>query len=194
MKTLTERQQAEVEKYTKAFIHGTNQTKNIYGHFNWGKNVYPYISQQSINSLLDIGCGHGVFVNDMAEKFNIPNVYGLDIASVRTGKHIQNDKIHWIDSQAHDIPLEDNSIEYITSFDCLEHALEEDVDSIVDEFYRVCTKQLILKIAYHQATERSLDGEILHMTVKPEGWWIEKFSRKFTLNQIFDKNYLIFNK
>ena len=38
-----------------------------------------------------------------------------------------------VDAMAHNIPLPDSSVEYITSFDCLEHCLPEDIDTIVDE-------------------------------------------------------------
>lgn len=192
MSKLSDRQQLELEKYIDVFTHGTTATDGVYGHNNWGAGCYEYIKTLNVQSLLDIGCGKGVFVNDMSELFKIPNVYGLDIASIRLGKHIQNDKITWIDSQAHDIPLSDNSVEYITSFDCLEHVLEEDVDTIVNEFYRVCTKGLILRITYRQAYERSKNGEVLHMTVQPQEWWIEKFSRKFKLELIYSNDYLIF--
>jgi ubiquinone/menaquinone biosynthesis C-methylase UbiE len=194
MKELSTNQQHELEKYIDVYTYGTTSTPGIYGHNNWGADCYEYIKTLNIQSLLDVGCGKGVFVNDMSTMFNIPYVYGLDIASVRLGKHIQNENINWIDSQAHDIPMNDNSIEYITSFDCLEHVLQEDVDAIVDEFHRVCTKGLILRITYRQAHERSKDGEVLHMTVQPQDWWIEKFSRKFELNSIYSDHYLIFTK
>lgn len=194
MKQLTDRQQHELDKYTKAFVEGTTGTPGVYGHKNWGEDCYDYIEQSKPGSLLDIGCGQGVFVNDMQTKLGIPKVYGLDIASVRTGKHVINNEINWIDAQAHDIPLPDNSVEWITSFDCLEHVLEEDVPAIVDEFWRVCTKGLILKIAYHQADERTVDtNEIFHMTVKHENWWIEQFERKFLFMGKHNQ-YLVFSK
>lgn len=194
MKQLTERQKLELDKYIDVYTRGTTGTPGIYGHNNWGGGCYEYIHTLNINSLLDIGCGQGVFVNDMQTKFNIPTIYGLDIASVKLNTHIQNDKIQWIDSMAHDIPLPDNSVEYITSFDCLEHVLEEDVDAIVDEFYRVCTKGLILRITYRQAAEKSMNGEDLHMTVQSQQWWINKFSRKFKLNLLYLNTYLVFSK
>ena len=65
---------------------------------------------------------------------------------------------------------------------------------IVDEFYRVAEKGLILRISYRQANERTLNGEVLHMTVKPESWWIDKFSKKFKFDSIFNKDYLLFSK
>lgn len=194
MNQLSINQQKEVEKYIDVYTNGTTSTPGIYGHGNHGKDSYGYIKGLNINSILDVGCGQGNFVNHMQQILEIPNVYGLDIASVRTKNHIQNDKITWIDSQAHIIPLESNSIEYITSFDCLEHVLEEDVDNIVDEFFRVSTKGLILKIAYRQAIERTLNGDILHMTVQPEEWWIHKFEKKFTYNGKYNNTYLLFIK
>jgi ubiquinone/menaquinone biosynthesis C-methylase UbiE len=194
MKKLSEEQESELNKYMEVFIKGTTGTPGVYGHKNWGKGSYDYITNIKPKSILDIGCGKGVFVNDMQQLLQIPKVYGLDIASVRTGKHIQNDKITWLDSQAHDIPLPDASVEYITSFDCLEHVLEEDVATIVNEFHRVCTKGLILRIAYHQAEERTFGGEVLHMTVRPEDWWIGMFKNKFTFAGKHNTNYLIFNK
>lgn len=194
MKELSQAQQRELDKYIDVFNNGTTMTRGIYGHHNWGKGCYDYIEKNKPNSILDVGCGKGVFVNDMQQLLQVPNVYGLDIASIRTGKHIQNDKITWIDSQAHDIPLPDSSIEYITSFDCLEHVLTDDVATIVNEFYRVCTKGLILRIAYHQARERTLKGELLHMTVQSKNWWIDMFSQKFTFTGTYNEDYLLFNK
>ena len=193
MKQLTEKQQLELEKYIEVYTKGTTSTPGVYGHNNWGSGIYSHIQTIKPQSLLDIGCGMGVFINDMHNQFKIPKLYALDIASVRLGKHIANKNVTWLDSQAHDIPLEANSVEYITSFDCLEHVIEDDVDSIVKEFHRVCTKGLLLRIAYHQARERSPKGEILHMTVQPESWWIEKFTQLFKLDQKMD-DYLIFKK
>lgn len=193
MKQLTENQQKELNKYIDVYTKGTTHTPGVYGHNNWGSGVYGYIQSINPNSLLDIGCGQGVFINDMDIFLKIPKLYALDIASVKLGKHINNKNVTWLDSQAHDIPLEENSVEYITSFDCLEHVLEEDVDTIVNEFYRVSTKGLILKIAYHQARERARNGEVLHMTVQSEQWWIEKFENKFQFKENFN-GYLIFTK
>lgn len=194
-KQLTERQQHELDKYKDVFKRGTTRVKGsgVYGDANWGLRIYDYIKDIKPKSILDIGCGMGVFVNDMDKNLQIPKVYGLDIASIKTGNYHANDNITWIDSMAHDIPLEDNTVEYITSFDALEHCLPEDIDQIVDEFYRVVTKGLILKITYQQASERSLDNEFLHMTVQPESWWVEKFMKKF----IYKGNrngYLLFSK
>ncbi len=110
----------------------------------------------------------------------IPKVYGADIASVKTGNVISNDKIEFIDSDALNLGLPDNSVYYVVSFDCLEHCLEDDIDGIMKNFARIAKKGFIFSITYRQAGERSNHGEFLHMTVKPESWWvsiIEKYAK-----------------
>jgi len=190
---LTTNQAHELNKYLLTYDKGTTSTPGVYGHNNWGENAYPHIEKIKPKSILDVGCGRGRFVNDMVNKFNIPLIYGADIASVATGNHIENDKVNWLDCMAHSIPVPDNEVEYVVSFDCLEHCLEEDIDTIVNEFHRVASKGLILNISYKQAEERSAEGEVLHMTVKPESWWIEKFSQKFEYDGKF-QSYLLFTK
>jgi ubiquinone/menaquinone biosynthesis C-methylase UbiE len=168
------KQQNEVLKYTSEY------NSRVYGQHNHGVGLYSeYIPSLNIKSLLDVGCGRGVFVNDMVNKFNIKEVYALDIASVSTLNYIKNDSINFIDGSAHNIPLPDNCVEYVVSFDCLEHCLEEDIPKIVDEFYRVCTKGVVASIATHQTQHKTITNEDFHMTVKPFEWWREHFSRKF---------------
>lgn len=186
----------EIDKYIDCYENGTKPTfhKGCYGSTNWGQNLYPYLKNIKINSILDIGCGHGEFPVYLKDKLNIKNVYGLDIASIKTGNHINHNDINWLDAQAYQIPLLDNTVEYITSFDVLEHCLEQDIDKIVSEFHRVCTKEILLKIAYRQATKRTMGGEKLHMTVHKEMWWINKFKKKFTYDGKIKQHYLKFTK
>lgn len=140
-----------------------------YGDGLWGEGILDYIKTKNIKSLIDIGCGQGRFVNIVAEY--IPKVYGCDIASVATNKVIPNDKITYLDGEAKSIPLPDKAVECLTSFDCLEHCLPEDIDAIIKEFDRVSTKYYIFSISY---VHDSHDGIPLHMTVQPEEWWVDK--------------------
>ncbi|MBT8341608.1 MAG: DUF268 domain-containing protein, partial [Desulfatitalea sp.] len=125
-----------------------------------------------VQSLLDVGCGYGRFCH-AATQF-VPKVMGLDIASVASGNVIGNPAIEFIDGEAKRLPLPDHAVEWITSFDCLEHCLEEDIDTVLSEFDRVATKGFVLSISYDPDY---LADVPLHMTVKPEPWWLEKLSR-----------------
>lgn len=143
-----------------------------YGRGFWGEGAIDFILSQNPKSVLDVGCGYGRFCDAISEK--VEKVYGLDIASVITHNVIENNKINFIHGEAKKIPLDDNSIEWITSFDCLEHCLPQDIDEILNEFNRVSTKGWVFSISY---SSDSFDGLQLHMTVNPEKWWLDKISK-----------------
>lgn len=171
----------EKEKYLKIYGAPQNETSQRevipghmgggYGRICWGENMLETLKAWKITSLLDVGCGYGNFC-DAAALF-VSRVYGLDIASVAAGKVIDNPEITYLDGEAKDLPLPDKAVEWITSFDCLEHCLEADVDEILKEFDRVASKGFVLSISYEPC---EMNGMPLHMTVKPESWWIGKLS------------------
>jgi glycosyltransferase involved in cell wall biosynthesis/SAM-dependent methyltransferase len=165
-----------------------------YGRLCWGENMLETLKSWKASSLLDVGCGYGNFC-DAASIF-VPKVYGLDIASVATGNIIDNPDITFFDGEATHLPLPENAVEWVTSFDCLEHCLEEDIDDILGEFDRVARKGFILSISYEPC---EMDGMPLHMTVKPESWWMEKLGKygkieKFGKAPITGAPYLICRK
>ena len=189
---IDEKRELERNKYENIYIDKENHYKDHndrrgYGRGNFGKNISNYILKLKPTSILDIGCGYGNFCNDMQQS-GVENVYGMDIASVKTGNVINNSHIKFITGEAHNIPFENNSIDIITSFDCLEHCLEDDVDIIFKEMHRVVKDRCIFSIAYRQSGENT-NGIILHMTVKPENWWIEKLNKLFIVSK--SDSYLI---
>jgi len=119
--------------------------------------------------ILDIGCGDGRFCYDSIKKFGAKKAYGLDIASVALGitnKH-SNKKIQFIDSDASSIPLPDNSVDIITSFQVMEHFPQAKMDEIFHEFYRVTKQGWIFAIS-HQ------NNKGIHACNKGFSWWREK--------------------
>lgn len=161
------------------------QTQNVrgklgggYGRICWGEGMLELLKRWCVRSLLDVGCGYGNFCN--AATLFAERVYGLDIASVATGQVIDNPHITFFDGQAKSLPLEDGAVEWITSFDCLEHCLEGDIDDILNEFARVAKNGFALSISYEPCDFQGVD---LHMTVRPESWWMRKLSRFGTVTK-----------
>lgn len=154
-------------------IHGQG-----YGQGFWGLGVLSFFQAENPISVLDIGCGYGKFCDALTHF--VPTVYGLDIASVLSNKVIPNRKINFIDGEAKNIPLKDKSVEWVTSFDCLEHCPENDIDAIFEEFNRVSKKGFVISVSdiydYHLEVE-------LHLTVHPQEWWKNKLMKYGTLTE-----------
>ncbi len=143
-----------------------------YGRRCWGENIISHIRQLAPESLLDVGCGYGVFL-DKVSTF-IPIIYGIDIASVETNNIINNPRIGFVSGEAKSLPFPDNYFDWITSFDVIEHCLEKDIDTIFNEFNRVAKKGFILSISYDPCNYQGID---FHMTVKQKSWWIDKIKK-----------------
>lgn len=174
-------------------IYKKNNDSRGYGAGNNGSSILDYmINNLSFKNVCDVGTGQGHFCVDLANKSDVECVWGVDFASVKTNKVIKHDKVVYLDNEAHQIDLPDNSVDYLTSFDCLEHCVEEEVDKVLDEFNRIAVKGWVLRIAYRQAYEKSLNNENLHMTVRPEEWWVKKIKRYGNVEKI--KRYLIMHK
>jgi SAM-dependent methyltransferase len=184
----------ERRKYLELYIedekYRSEKDPRGYGRANHGADAVEYLRSKRPESVLDVGCGFGNFCDQISEF--VPTVYGADIASVKSGNIIDNAKINFIDSDALNISLPDKSVDYVVSFDCLEHCLEDDIEAIIENFARIARKGFIFTIAYRQAGERSNHGEFLHMTVKPESWWISKIEKYANLQGKLLGKYLCF--
>jgi SAM-dependent methyltransferase len=143
-----------------------------YGRACWGEGMLKFLRQWKVKSLLDVGCGYGRFC-DAASRF-VPQVMGLDIASVASGQVIDNPKITFFDGEAKQLPLPERGVEWITAFDCIEHCPESQIDAVLAEFDRVCANGFILSISFDPD---HVAGVPLHLTVRPEAWWLEKLRR-----------------
>ena len=182
----------EQKKYIDLYIDKDKSYKLLhdkrgYGAVNHGKRAQKLILSLSPKSLCDVGTGQGQFCVWAAKK-GIKAV-GVDIASVLLGKVIHYPGVAYYSGEARSLPLKSKSVDLVTSFDVLEHCLPEDIDTIIKEFFRVARKALVLKISYRQARERSLDGQVLHMTVRSKFWWKEKLSVVSSVKEV-DK-YLV---
>ena len=175
----------ELEKYIKLYTD-----RPQYGDCNHGAEVYMYfrfkrdILEEGIDSILDAGCGNGVFLYDIyhllkhqrAQRIDSENtkikLIGLDFAAIPEEGIIVDDDFELIRGNICSLPFEDNSIDIITSFDVLEHLLEFDVLIALKELRRVAKKELFLKPHYRESHGKGIEGEDLHPTVKHESWWI----------------------
>ena len=89
-------------------------------------------------SILDVGCGNGEYVLNLANKYDI---HGVDINSYESWSSMPNS---FSISNAEKLNWEDNSIDTIVSFETLEHLQKPEL--ALKEYYRVCRKNLIVTV------------------------------------------------
>ena len=149
-----------------------------YGQAHHGQQAYDIVQDFNPTSLLDIGTGRGQFCKWIYDNV-CQEVYGLDFASKPTLEGPT-----WFNRYAHEIPLQDKSVDVVTSFDTFEHIPEQDIDKTFQEIKRVVKKYCVFNISSHPSTKRGLDGEDLHLTLKPQHWWNSKIKEIFEVDNV----------
>jgi len=150
-------------------------------------------------NMLDVGCGRGTFVwYCRAEGIE---TYGFDFSSWAIGNKYAGCDPGWI--TCHDAtirwPYGDKSFDLVTVLDLMEHLYLEDIDSVIDEMYRVSNKYVFLQIAtmpgggsgsgVHnvgyilkrgEKVPIELEGCVVagHVTVCTRNFWIDRLMNK----------------
>lgn len=133
-----------------------------YGIEGKGQFATRFFKRWKYESVCDVGCGSGEFIG------SIRGVrYGVDIVKSPLFNKNANGA-HFIEGSAWNIPLKDKSVDYITSFDVLEHIPETYIRKTLEEFSRIAKKGFVFFISYTDTAEHPL----LHLTIRPEKWWI----------------------
>lgn len=80
-----------------------------------GKHLMPWLPTKKDLRVLDLGAGTGFFTDLLATSYN--QVIGLDFSKemLKFAKNCRNENILWLEADAHQIPLLDESIDFIYS-------------------------------------------------------------------------------
>lgn len=170
--SISKKRSEEAKKYHIIYGNGKG-AKKWYGKSDHGKNFMPKLKKYKFDSLLDVGTGKGVFPTTVIENKLCKTVHGIDIA-----KSVKQKTNGWIFKQApaHMLPYKNKEFDVITCFDVLEHLIEEDVETALSEFARVAKKIVVLSVCFRKSINE-VNGENLHATIKPQNWWMDKFSK-----------------
>ena len=156
-----------------------NSTKSgkpsIYGKKYHGEYAVQEIIDSGSEFVVDIGCGHNQFINNLKEH-NIDGV-GIDIANKRAD----------IVAPAHLTTLDDNVATHITSFDCMEHLEPDEVSEVLNEWKRIAKPECkyIFSIATWPTKKKGIGKWQLHPTVwSPKVWQKTLKKHNFIIDKI----------
>ncbi len=125
---------------------------------------------EEFNSVLDIGCGLGLMIAEWSEQGK--EVYGVDIA----GNCLDVDVASKYADNVFVCPIRVFIRKPTVRFDVgvcadvMEHIPREFVDASLRRIYQRCD-HVVFKIDH---ATNSFIGEILHLTIEPVEWWIDK--------------------
>ncbi len=150
-----------------------------YREANWHKLASALLSRvdkrvPSLPRVIDFGCGNGKAL----EFFTRAGLRctGVDISSYaceqlsRKGYSVVHSSL---DSLA---MFEDGAFSYGFSNDVLEHLPESCVESSLAEMSRLVSHDLFVSVCPTPSHRKSLDGQGLHLTIKPVQWWEQQLS------------------
>jgi len=100
-----------------------------------GKHLMPWLPNRNDLRVLDLGSGTGFFTDLLATSYN--QVIGLDFSKemLRFAQGCRNKNIVWLEADAHKIPLQDESIDFIYSNLVIQWC--EPLDVAIKEMLRV---------------------------------------------------------
>lgn len=104
-----------------------------------------------VKSILDVGCGNGVFVNSLREIRPDLEIHAMD----RSRKALEYVKTDKTEGDIVDMPFNEGSFDCVTCLEVLEHLPKAAYDLAIKELVRVSKKYIIISVPYKEILENS---------------------------------------
>ncbi|MBL7703062.1 MAG: class I SAM-dependent methyltransferase [Ferruginibacter sp.] len=103
------------------------------------------------NTLLDVGCGNGVFLNWLLDQGTKIKLTGSDRSETAL-KYVKTNKIQ---SDIAQLPFEDGSFDCVTCLEVIEHLPVNVYEQALKELVRVSGKYIIISVPYEEKLEEA---------------------------------------
>lgn len=159
----TEEDRAIARKFGKEFFDGDR--RHGYGGFSYNPRfwqpVVPAFKEHfgltSSTSVLDVGCGKGFMMHDLARLIPGITVKGIDISKYAVANAIEDMKSHIKVGNAKNIDFEDKSFDVVISINTVHNLQRDDCAQALKEIERVSRKKSYVTVdAYRNEEEKEL--------------------------------------
>ena len=106
-----------------------------------------------VKTLLDVGCGNGIFLNYLNEARPDLELRGVD----RSHTALTHVKVKKSQASITDLPFEDNSFDAVTCLEVLEHIPVPDYKKAISELARISKKYLIISVPYAEVLSHAFN-------------------------------------
>ena len=182
----TEEDRAIARKFGKEFFDGDR--RHGYGGFSYfprfWQPVIPTFQEHfgltAASSVLDVGCGKGFMLHDLAEMIPGITIRGVDISEYAVENAIEDMKPHVRVANARDLPFADKSFDVVISINTV-HNLDRDECAVaLSEIERVSRgKGFVTVDAYRSEEEKELmyAWNLTAKTIMHEDEWVAFFEQ-----------------
>jgi len=181
----TEEVRAVARQFGKDFFDGDR--KYGYGGYNYNPRFWQpvmpafqkYFSLSSKSSVLDVGCGKGFMMHDMALLIPGIKVKGIDISGYAIENAIEDMKPHVQVANAKELPFDDKSFDVIISINTVHNLEREDCAQALREIERVSKEKSFITVdAYRNEKEKELmyAWNLTAKTIMKVDEWIRFFN------------------
>ena len=147
--------------YDKSRSKGFGGKVKDLGEFN------SFMMQWNPKSLLDYGCGKGVILAHLKEKYPNVRIFGYDPAI---------DMFNIAPAQ---------SVDCVFSNDVLEHIEPEFLVSVLEHINNLSSRYVWLRIDTRPARKILSDGRNAHLILESDTWWTEKINSHISGNIVY---------
>lgn len=123
------------------------------------------------SKVLDIGCSVGILVQQF-NKLGYQAI-GIDINKAAIENSLCPQSCFLVNTTSQ-LEYQDNYFDLVVSREVLEHIPLSDIDKCIREWDRVGKRVMVHIIGVAERGPRVIDNP-LHVNIKPEKWWIDKF-------------------
>ena len=107
--------------------------------------VLRYAARCAGRSYLDVGCAMGFYVRRLADLGW--DAHGVDLSEYAVSEGLQQGIPNLRVAAAQELPYDDESFDYVTAIDVIEHVPPEEGQQMVDEIYRVLRRGGVTLVA-----------------------------------------------
>jgi|TARA_B100001971_G_scaffold208992_1_gene231761 SAM-dependent methyltransferase len=159
----TEEDRAIARRFEKEFFDGDR--KHGYGGYSYNPRFWQpviptfqkYFRLDSSSSVLDVGCGKGFMMHDLAEIIPGIMVKGVDVSEYAIQNTIDDMKQHVKVADAISLPFDDNSFQVVISINTIHNLDKDNCALALQEIERVsCGESFITVDAYRNEEEKEL--------------------------------------
>lgn len=159
----TEEDRAIARKFGKEFFDGDR--KHGYGGYNYNPRFWQpviptfqkHFKLTADSSVLDVGCGKGFMLHDMAEIIPGITVKGIDISEYAIKNAIEDMKPHLQVADAKELPFENDSFDVVISINTVHNLERSECAQALREIERISRKNSFITVdAYHDDEEKEL--------------------------------------